>query len=93
MFRDGTLDECLQRDAAYGTIRCGDFKGSMARLSSGLYFAMVFDWLSYQVRRKLRIPVLVKPDSSVLQKAIAVSGCMVIPMVIIMSFYGGVEAA
>ena len=38
MFRDGTLDECLQRDAAYGAIRCVDFKGSMARLSSGLYF-------------------------------------------------------
>ena len=38
VFRDGTMDECLQRDAAYGAIRCGDFKGSMARLSSGLYF-------------------------------------------------------
>ena len=36
--RDGTLDECLQRDAAYGTIRCGDFKGSMAWLPGGLYF-------------------------------------------------------
>ena len=38
VFRDGTLDECLQRDAAYGTIRCGDFKGSMAWLPGGLYF-------------------------------------------------------
>lgn len=93
MFRDGTMDECLQRDAAYGAIRCGDFKGSMARLSSGLYFAMVFDWFVVSGPAKaFAFRFLVKPDSSVLQKAIAVSGCMVIPMVIIMSFYGGVEA-
>ena len=34
----------------------------------------------------------VKPDSAPLKKAIAVSCCMVIPMVIVMSFYGSLEA-
>ena len=56
-------------------------------------FAMVFDWFVVSGPAKaFAFRFLVKPDSSVLQKAIAVSGCMVIPMVIIMSFYGGVEA-
>lgn len=56
-------------------------------------FAMVFDWFVVSGAAKaFAFRFLVKPDSSVLQKAIAVSGCMVIPMVIIMSFYGGVEA-
>lgn len=54
-------------------------------------FAMVFDWFVVSGPAKaFAFRFLVKPDSSVLQKAIAVSGCMVIPMVIIMSFYGGV---
>ena len=56
-------------------------------------FAMVFDWFVVSGPAKaFAFRFLVKPDSSVLQKVIAVSGCMVIPMVIIMSFYGGVEA-
>ena len=49
-------------------------------------FAMVFDWFVVSGPAKaFAFRFLVKPDSSVLQKAIAVSGCMVIPMVIIMS--------
>ena len=56
-------------------------------------YAMCFDWFVVSGPAKaFAFRFLVKPDSSVLQKAIAVSGCMVIPMVIIMSFYGGVEA-
>ena len=56
-------------------------------------FAMVFDWFVVSGPAKaFAFRFLVKPDSSVLQKVIAVSSCMVIPMVIIMSFYGGVEA-
>ncbi len=56
-------------------------------------FAMVFDWFVVSGPAKaFAFRFLAKPDSSVLQKVIAVSSCMVIPMVIIMSFYGGVEA-
>ena len=36
---------------------------------------------------------LVKPDSSTLRKVISVSCSMVVPMVIIMSLYGAVEAS
>ena len=35
---------------------------------------------------------LVKPESVPLKKVLAVSCCMVVPMVIIMSFYGAMEA-
>lgn len=35
---------------------------------------------------------LVKPESSTTKKVIAVSCCMVVPMVIFMSLYGGLEA-
>ena len=50
-------------------------------------FAMVFDWFVVSGPAKaFAFRFLVKPDSSVLQKVIAVSSCMVIPMVIIMSF-------
>ena len=60
---------------------------------SAYIYAMCFDWFVVSGPAKaFAFRFLVKPDSSVLQKAIAVSGCMVIPMVIIMSFYGGVEA-
>ena len=34
---------------------------------------------------------IIKPESSHLKKAIAISCCMVIPMVVIMSLYGAVE--
>ena len=47
-------------------------------------------WLGFPIAYVFAM--LVNPDSSALKKVIAVSCCMVVPMVIIMSFYGGLEA-
>lgn len=56
-------------------------------------YAMLFDWfLVSKLAKSFAFRYLVKPDSSVLRKVIAVSCCMVVPMVIVMSFYGGLEA-
>ena len=56
-------------------------------------FAMCCDWfLVSGLAKGFAFRFLVKPESEPFKKAIAVSCCMVVPMVIIMSFYGGVEA-
>lgn len=58
-----------------------------------LCIAMLCDWFVVSGPAKgFAFRFLVSPDSSVMKKVIAVSCCMVVPMVIIMSFYGGVEA-
>lgn len=55
--------------------------------------AMCFDWfLVSKIAKGFAFRFLVKPDSSTLKKVIAVSCCMVVPMVLIMSLYGGLEA-
>jgi hypothetical protein len=55
-------------------------------------FAMLCDWfLVSGLAKGFAFKFLVKPDSSPLKKVIAVSCCMVVPMVIIMSMYGAVE--
>lgn len=55
-------------------------------------FAMCCDWfLVSSLAKKFAFTRLVKPQDSDLKKVIAVSTCMVVPMVIIMSLYGGVE--
>lgn len=41
--------------------------------------------------KKVAFRFLVKPESSNLKKSLAVSFCMVVPMVIFMSLYGGLE--
>ena len=45
-----------------------------------------------QVLLKWANVFFVNRDSSVLKKVIVISTCMVVPMVIIMSFYGAMEA-
>jgi len=56
-------------------------------------YAMLFDWFVVSgLAKKFAFRFLVKPDSSVAKKTIAVSCCMVVPMVIVMSLYGGLEA-
>lgn len=56
-------------------------------------YAICFDWFIVSGPAKwFAFRFLVKPDSSSLKKVIAISSCMVIPMVIVMSFYGGLEA-
>jgi hypothetical protein len=55
-------------------------------------FAMLCDWfLVSGLAKGFAFKYLVKPDSSTLKKVIAVSSCMVVPMVIIMSMYGALE--
>ncbi len=54
--------------------------------------AILCDWfLVSRLAKALAFRYFVKPDSHNLKKAVAVSICMVIPMVIIMSLYGAVE--
>ena len=56
-------------------------------------FAFCCDWfLVSGIAKGFAFHFLVKPDSSVMRKVICISSCMVVPMVIIMSFYGGMEA-
>lgn len=58
-------------------------------------FAMLCDWfLVSKLAKGFAFRFLVKPGvSSPLKTVVAVSTCMVVPMVIIMSLYGAVEAA
>lgn len=51
------------------------------------------DWfIVSRLAKAVAFRYLVKPESSELQKALVVSTCMVVPMVLIMSGYGAVEA-
>ena len=57
-------------------------------------FAMCLDWFVVSGPAKgFAFRFLVKPESPVLHKVIAVSCSMVVPMVIIMSLYGACEGA
>ena len=57
-------------------------------------FAACMDWFVVSgLAKGFAFKYLVKPDSSTLRKVISVSCSMVVPMVIIMSFYGAVEAS
>ena len=54
--------------------------------------AILCDWfLVSGVAKKFAFSFLVKPESSGLKKVIAVSCCMVVPMVVLMSLYGALE--
>ncbi|MDO4262113.1 MAG: DUF2798 domain-containing protein [Eubacteriales bacterium] len=56
-------------------------------------YAMLFDWfLVSHLAKGFAFRFLVRPESPVLHKVLAVSCCMVIPMVIVMSLYGSLEA-
>ena len=56
-------------------------------------FAMCLDWFVVsKIAKGFAFRYLVSYESSNLKKTLAVSSCMVIQMVIIMSLYGGVEA-
>ena len=51
--------------------------------------AMCLDWfLVSKIAKGFAFRFLVKPESSTMKKVIAVSCCMVVPMVIFMSLYG-----
>lgn len=55
--------------------------------------AMLLDWFVVSgIAKGFAFRFLVKPDSEAWKKVIAVSCCMVVPMVFFMSLYGGLEA-
>lgn len=55
-------------------------------------YAIIFDWfLVSKLAKGFAFRFLVSPSSSTSKKIIAVSSCMVIPMVIVMSLFGGLE--
>lgn len=55
--------------------------------------AICLDWfIVSKLAKGFAFRFLVKPNSSAIKKVIAISSCMVIPMVIAMSLYGGLEA-
>ena len=54
--------------------------------------AMLFDWfLVSKAAKTFAFRFLVKKEDAGIKKVIAISCCMVVPMVILMSFYGGIE--
>lgn len=56
-------------------------------------YAMCFDWFVVSKPAKgVAFRFFVKPESSTMKKVIAVSCCMVVPMVVVMSLYGALEA-
>ncbi len=56
-------------------------------------YALIMDWFIVSKRAKgVAFRFLIKPNSSSLKKVISISCCMVIPMVVLMSLYGGLEA-
>ena len=56
-------------------------------------FAFCMDWFVVSgLAKGIAFRFFANRDSSVLKKVIVISTCMVVPMVIIMSFYGAMEA-
>lgn len=76
-----------------GELHIGVIKEAWIGFPIAYIVAMCFDWfLISKLAKGFAFSFLVKPHSKDLQKVIAVSCCMVIPMVIVMSLYGGVES-
>ena len=76
-----------------GTLNMETIKEAWIGFPIAYVFAMLCDWFVVSGPAKgFAFRFLVSPDSSVMKKVIAVSCCMVVPMVIIMSFYGAMEA-
>ena len=56
-------------------------------------YAFLFDWFIVSGPAKgIAFRYFVSPESSTLRKVITISCCMVVPMVFVMSLYGGLEA-
>ena len=80
------------------TLHTGNFslnvlKESWVGFPIAYIFAMCCDWfLVSKLAKGFAFGFLVKPTSHTFKKVIAVSCCMAVPMVFIMSLYGGLEA-
>lgn len=77
-----------------GTFNVQVIKDAWLGFPIAYVFAACMDWFVVSgVAKGFAFKYLVKPDSSTLRKVISVSCSMVVPMVIIMSLYGAVEAS
>ena len=77
-----------------GTFNAQGIKDAWLGFPIAYVFAACMDWFVVSgLAKGFAFKYLVKPDSSTLRKVISVSCSMVVPMVIIMSLYGAVEAS
>ena len=77
-----------------GTFNTQVIKDARLGFPIAYVFAACMDWFVVSgLAKGFAFKYLVKPDSSTLRKVISVSCSMVVPMVIIMSLYGAVEAS
>lgn len=77
-----------------GTFNAQVIKGVWLGFPIAYVFAACMDWFVVSgLAKGFAFKYLLKPDSSTLRKVISVSCSMVVPMVIIMSLYGAVEAS
>ena len=77
------------------TLHMGGFSTEVLREGwLGFPFAYIYAmcFVVSKIAKGFAFRFLVKPESSTMKKVIAVSCCMVVPMVIFMSLYGGLEA-
>lgn len=80
------------------TLHMGGFSTEVLRegwlgFPIAVVFAFCMDWFVVSgLAKGIAFRFFVNRDSSVLKKVIVISTCMVVPMVIIMSFYGAMEA-
>ena len=77
-----------------GTFNAQVIKDAWLGFPIAYVFAACMDWFVVSgLAKGFAFKYLLKPDSSTLRKVISVSCSMVVPMVIIMSLYGAVEAS
>lgn len=77
-----------------GTFNVQVIKDAWLGFPIAYVFAACMDWFVVSgLAKGFAFKYLVNPDSSTLRKVISVSCSMVVPMVIIMSLYGAVEAS
>lgn len=74
------------------TLHTGTFNAQVIK-DAWLGFPIAYVFVVSGLAKGFAFKYLVKPDSSTLRKVISVSCSMVVPMVIIMSLYGAVEAS
>ena len=89
----GALDEHLQRCLQHGAINGEVVATAWLGFPVAYIFAMCCDWfVASPLAKGFAFKYLVTPGkSSPLAMTLAVSSCMVVPMVIIMSLYGACE--
>ena len=89
---DGVLDEHVQRRDEYGRACRRKHPGRLARFPDCVRLRDVLDWfLVSKVAKWFSFRFIVKPTSKPLHIILSISSCMVVQMVIVMSFYGALE--